>query len=65
VEPLFLPSGAQSEITLCNAVTVTYTTAERVKALGVTIDLHPIELAEQRIYGACGLPLELPEELAD
>ncbi|HAL29808.1 MAG TPA: hypothetical protein DCP20_03710 [Coriobacteriia bacterium] len=65
VEPLYLPSGAQSEITLCNAVTVTYTTAERVKALGVTVDLGPIELAEQRIYDACGLPLELPEELAD
>jgi len=61
VEPLYLPSGTQSEITLCNAVTVTYTTAERVSALGVTIDLRLIQLAEQRIYSACGLPLDLPE----
>ncbi|MBN2247522.1 MAG: hypothetical protein JW733_02355 [Coriobacteriia bacterium] len=56
LEPLYLPSDTQLAITLCNAVTAAYTTAERANALGVTVDLPPIESAEQRIYEACGLP---------
>lgn len=56
LEPLYLPSGSQIAITLCNAVTAAYTTAERAAALGVTIDLAPVEDAERRIYATCGLP---------
>lgn len=55
LEPLYLPSGRQVAITLCNAVTAAYTTAERAQAMGVTIDVASIERAEQRIYEACGL----------
>lgn len=63
LEPLYLPSGSQVAITSCNAVTAAYTTAERAAALGVTIELGPIEDAERRIYEACGLPTvaETPE----
>ena len=57
LEPLYLPSDNQLAITLCNTVTAAYTTAERTAALGVTIDLAPIEVAERRIYEACGLPV--------
>lgn len=57
LEPLYLPSDSQIAITLCNAVTAAYTTAERAAALGVTIDLGTIESAERRIYEACGLPV--------
>lgn len=63
VEPLYLPSGNQVAITLCNAITAAYTTAERAVALGVRAELEPIEAAEQRAYKACGLHLgmEPPE----
>ncbi len=57
LEPLYLPSGSQVAITLCNAVTAAYTTAERARFLGVTIDLERVENAERRIYEACGLPV--------
>lgn len=56
VEPLFRPSGSQVAITLCNAITASYTTAERVAALGVGMLLEPLEAAEARAYEACGLP---------
>ncbi|MHB1451771.1 MAG: DUF5677 domain-containing protein [Coriobacteriia bacterium] len=56
IEPLHLPSDNQIAITLCNSVTAAYTTAERANALGVTVELVPIEDAERRIYEACGLP---------
>lgn len=57
LEPLYLPSGSQVEITLCNAVTAAYTTAERARSLGVSLDLGPVEDAERRVYEACGLPV--------
>lgn len=56
VEPLFRPSGTQVAITLCNAITAAYTTAERVASMGVGMNLAPLEAAEQRAYQACGLP---------
>ncbi len=56
VEPLFRPSPNQVAITVCNAVTAALTTADRAKALGVEIELGPIEEAERRIYEACGMP---------
>ncbi len=56
-EPLYLPSDSQLAITLCNSVTAIRTTAESAAALGVTIDLTPLEDAERRIYEACGLPV--------
>ncbi|MGB4442332.1 MAG: DUF5677 domain-containing protein [Coriobacteriia bacterium] len=56
VEPLFHPSTNQVAITVCNAVTAALTTADRAKALGVEIELEPIEEAERRIYEACGMP---------
>jgi len=62
LEPLYLPSGRQVPITLCNTVTAAYTTAERAQALGVTIDVAPVEAAEQRIYKACGLPVQSGSE---
>lgn len=55
-EPLYLPSGSQVTITVCNAVTAAYTTAERAAALGVAVELEPVEDAERRIYEVCGLP---------
>ncbi len=58
LEPLYLPSDTQVAITLCNAVTAAYTTAERAAALGVTLDPEPIEAAERRMYAACGLPFD-------
>lgn len=57
LEPLYLPSGSQVAITLCNAVTAAYTTAERASALGVSLDIGPVEDAERRVYEACGLPV--------
>lgn len=57
VEPLYLPSGSQVAITLCNAITAAYTTADRAVALGVRAELPTIEAAEQRAYKACGLQL--------
>ena len=56
VEPLFRPSPSQVAITVCNAVTAALTTAERAGALGVGVELAPIEEAERRIYEACGMP---------
>ena len=55
VEPLFRPSGSQVGITLCNAITASYTTADRALALGVELDLERLESAERRAFGACGL----------
>jgi hypothetical protein len=60
LEPLYQPSSRQVPITLCNAVTAALTTADRVRALGVVLDLGPLEKAEQRIYEACGLPAGPP-----
>ena len=42
---------------MCNAVTAALTTAERARALGVEVELEPIEDAERRIYEACGMPV--------
>lgn len=61
LEPLYLPSGSQVTITLCNAVTAAYTTAERAHFLGVSLDLEPVENAERRIYEACGLPVSIED----
>ncbi len=60
VEPLFQPSGRQVSITLCNAVTAAVTTADRVRALGVGIEMGPLEQAERETYESCGLPVEPP-----
>lgn len=57
LEPLYLPSERQVTVTLCNAVTAAYTTAERARALGVTVDIAPLEQAQKRIYEACGLTM--------
>ncbi|MBN1193661.1 MAG: hypothetical protein JXA36_08250 [Coriobacteriia bacterium] len=62
VEPLFRPSASQVAITVCNAVTAALTTADRTKALGVVLDLGPLEAAERRTYEACGLPVGPPPE---
>jgi len=61
VEPMHRPSGSQVAITVCNAITAALTTADRVKALGVSLDLAAIEEAERRTYEACGLPIGPPE----
>ncbi|MBN2823437.1 MAG: hypothetical protein JXR33_09650 [Coriobacteriia bacterium] len=60
IEALYKPSPAQADITLSNAITIVLTTAERAQALGVTIDLTPLEAAEREIYAACGLAAGLP-----
>lgn len=60
VEPLFQPSPSQVAITACNAITAALTTAERVQALGVEIEIGPLEAAERRAHEACGLPLTAP-----
>lgn len=57
LEPRHLPSDDQVAITLCNAVTAAFTIAERAVALGVSVELSPIEGAERRLYQACGLPV--------
>jgi hypothetical protein len=57
VEPLFRPSGSQVSITVCNAVTAALTTAERARALGVEVDLEPIEDAERCGYETGGMPV--------
>lgn len=62
VEPQYRPSTNQVAITLCNAVTAALTTADRASALGVSIELAPVEAAEQRVYEACGLPVGPPTE---
>jgi len=60
IEALYRPSPSQVGITLCNAVTVAVTTAERAAALGVDLDLSALEDAERAIYTACGLPVNPP-----
>lgn len=55
VEPLYHPSENQVAITVCNAVTASYTMAERIRSLGVQLDLAEFEAAERRAYHACGL----------
>jgi hypothetical protein len=55
VEPLFRPSPSQVAITVCNAITAALTTAERVRALGVDLELASLEAAEQKAHEACGL----------
>lgn len=60
LEALYKPSPTQVDVTLCNAVTVALTTAERAKALGVSLDLSPLEDVERTIYAACGLPVGPP-----
>lgn len=60
MEPMFQPSGSQIAITVCNAITSVYTTVERVRALGVAIEIGEVEAAEHRAYQACGL--HLPQE---
>lgn len=57
VEPLYQSSSTQVAITLCNGITAAYTTADRVLALGVELDLAPVEHAERRAFEACGLHL--------
>jgi len=60
LEALYKPSPSQVDVTLCNAVTVALTTCERAQALGVTLDLAPLEAVERTIYKACGLPVGPP-----
>lgn len=60
LEALYKPSPSQVDITLCNAVTVALTTAERAQALGVTLDLAALEQAEREVYTACGLAVGPP-----
>lgn len=55
VEPLFRPSGTQVAITLCNAITAAFTTAECARAMGVEVELEAVDAAERRAYAACGL----------
>lgn len=57
VEPLFRPSPSQVAITVCNSITAALTTAERVKTLGVDLELESLAEAERRTYEACGLPV--------
>mgnify|MGYP001052827273 FL=1 len=57
VEPLFQSSPSQVAITACNAITAALTTADRVQALGVELEIGPLEAAERRAHEACGLPL--------
>lgn len=56
-EPLFQPSPSQVAITACNAVTAALTTADRVNALGVDVEIGPLEEAERKAHEACGLHL--------
>jgi len=65
VEPLFQPSPSQVAITACNAITAALTTADRVQALGVEIEIGPLEVAERRAHEACGLPLPASPEAAE
>jgi len=60
LEALYQPSSAQVAITTCNAITAALTTAERVRALGVDLDLTALEDAERRTYEACGMPVGPP-----
>ncbi len=64
IEALYKPSPAQADITLCNAITVVLTTAERARALGVSLDLSALEQAERAVYAACGL-MEGPPPVSD
>ena len=57
VEPLYQASESQVAITLCNAITAAFTTADRVRALGVDLDLTSVQDAERQTYEACGLPV--------
>lgn len=60
LEALYEPSPRQVDITLCNAVTVALATVERSNALGVDLDLSPLEQAERDIYLASGLSVGPP-----
>ncbi|MDO9556686.1 MAG: DUF5677 domain-containing protein [Coriobacteriia bacterium] len=64
LEALYKPSARQVDITLCNAVTVALTTAERAKALGVDLDLTALEQTERDVYAACGMS-EGPPPIGD
>lgn len=55
IEPLYRPSENQVAVTLCNAITSAYTLAERIRSLGVVLELDALEAAEQRAYRAWGL----------
>lgn len=60
LEALYRPSPSQVDITLCNAITVVLTMAERAQMLGVTLDLTALEQTERDVYTVCGLPVSPP-----